>query len=44
MEAMRAAEASAAQQCRSTIVSASETASVAAAAATLESMCTQWQL
>ena len=43
-EAMRAAEALAAQQGGYTIEGAAETAAAATAAATLQSMCTTWQL
>ena len=44
VQAMRAAEALQARQQRATIANASERATIAAAARTLESICTQWQL
>ena len=43
IQAMRAAEASVANQQRSTVSSTSETAAIATAASALESMCSQWQ-
>ncbi|KAK7178125.1 transposase [Paraphaeosphaeria sporulosa] len=43
-EAIRAAEALAAQQSRSIVSSAAERAAVVTTAVALESMCTQWQL